>query len=63
MIPPRLSRACGVAALVAAAALAQAGARQQPLPQFAQTIASLSERGGYFDTDNLISASLSLLQR
>jgi hypothetical protein len=62
MIPPRLSRACGVAALVAAAALAQAGARQQPVPPFAQTIASLSERGGYFDTDNLISNEASYLQ-
>jgi hypothetical protein len=47
---------------VAAAALAQAGARQQPVPPFAQTIASLSERGGYFDTDNLISNEASYLQ-
>src|SRR3954463_6907619 len=35
---------------------------QSPPPSFAQTIASLSERGGYFDTDNLISNESSYLQ-
>jgi len=62
--PRRLSRVCGVAALVAAAALAWAGARQQSAPAsaFAQAIASLSEPAGYFDTDNLISNESSYLQ-
>jgi hypothetical protein len=37
-------------------------ARQSGGPSFAATIASLSERGGYFDTDNLISNEASYLQ-
>ena len=63
--PRRLSRVCGAAALVAAAALAWAGVRQQAHPPpsaFAQAIASLSEPAGYFDTDNLISNESSYLQ-
>jgi hypothetical protein len=46
------------AALVAVATLSQA----QPASSFAQTIARLSESGGYFDTDNLISNESSYLQ-
>src|SRR3989442_2839045 len=34
----------------------------QDAPGFAAQIASLSERGGYFDTDNLISNESSYLQ-
>ena len=34
----------------------------QPASAFASTVASLSERGGYFDTDNLISNERSYLQ-
>ena len=50
--------------LATALLLVQAGGAAQP-PQtspFASTIASLSERGGYFDTDNLISNERSYLQ-
>jgi hypothetical protein len=59
-----LGRVRGIAAaiVVAATGLALAGARQPAHPPFAQTIASLSERGGYFDTDNLISNESSYLQ-
>jgi hypothetical protein len=49
-----------IAALVAVAALPAAQTR--PASSFAQTIARLSERGGYFDTDNLISNESSYLQ-
>ncbi len=38
------------------------GSSQDVAPSFARTIASLSERGGYFDTDNLISNESSYLQ-
>ena len=34
----------------------------QPPPAFAATVAALSEKGGYFDTDNLISNERSYLQ-
>ena len=38
------------------------GARQAPPTGFAHIVASLSESGGYFDTDNLISNESSYLQ-
>jgi len=48
-------------ALLATALLASAQA-PAPASSFAATIARLSERGGYFDTDNLISNESSYLQ-
>jgi hypothetical protein len=39
-----------------------AAARQAATTSFAQSVAALSERGGYFDTDNLISNEGSYLQ-
>ena len=56
--------ACAAAALaVALWTLPRvAGSAQPSSPSFASTIASLSERGGYFDTDNLISNERSYLQ-
>src|SRR5439155_21035543 len=38
------------------------GGQQSAVTPFASAIASLSERGGYFDTDNLISNESSYLQ-
>lgn len=59
-------RAAAVVVVVAALAAATAGARrsQQPQPPttFAAQIAALSEDGGYFDTDNLISNERSYLE-
>ncbi len=56
-------RALVVAALVAVLLLAGAHAHTsaQPRPSFASHIAQLSEPGGYFDTDNLISNERSYL--
>jgi hypothetical protein len=48
-------------ALAAAGLTSGAGARQAA-PPFASAIAAISERGGYFDTDNLISNESSYLQ-
>ena len=63
-------RAGGAAALTASAAvlvlalLGPAGGVSiaQPAATFANTVAALSEKGGYFDTDNLISNERSYLQ-
>jgi hypothetical protein len=59
-------RACLLSALLLATLPAPArvtrAASQTAVSSFAQTIASLSERGGYFDTDNLISNESSYLQ-
>ena len=53
----------GPAAVLALAALfALGGSATQPAPTFASRVASLSEPGGYFDTDNLISNERSYLQ-
>jgi hypothetical protein len=56
----------GRAGLIATALLLVLQAGSAALPQqasgFAATVASLSERGGYFDTDNLISNERSYLQ-
>ena len=55
----------GPLALLAAALLVRADSaatEPQPASAFASTVASLSERGGYFDTDNLISNERSYLQ-
>jgi hypothetical protein len=51
----------GLAVLLCLAAL-PLQAPQVHTGSFAQTVASLSERGGYFDTDNLISNESSYLQ-
>jgi len=62
-------RAGGVAALLASAAVFLALLRAgtvvsvaQPASTFAASVAALSEKGGYFDTDNLISNERSYLQ-
>jgi hypothetical protein len=55
----------GPVLLLAAALLLRADSvatGPQPASAFAATVASLSERGGYFDTDNLISNERSYLQ-
>ena len=55
----------GPLVLLAAALLLRADSvatGSQPASAFASTVASLSERGGYFDTDNLISNERSYLQ-
>ena len=55
----------GVLILLAAALLLRADSvatGPQQASAFASTVASLSERGGYFDTDNLISNERSYLQ-
>ncbi len=60
----RLAIAAGVAAAALLAHLAARPAAQAPAsagPQFATEIAALSEPGGYFDTDNLISNESSYL--
>lgn len=49
-------------ALVAAVACGSAQPAQTPASTFAAQVASLSEPGGYFDTDNLISNERSYLQ-
>ena len=56
--------AAAVAGLLTLVTLAgQDASPRQPAPStFAHTVASLSERGGYFDTDNLISNESSYLQ-
>ena len=54
-------RSAGVVALCATLA-PQPQARQPPASPFAGQIAALSERPGYFDTDNLISHERSYLQ-
>jgi hypothetical protein len=61
---PVASRAAGVVAAIIAVAglLALDRGAAQPPSDFASQIASLSERGGYFDTDNLISNERSYLQ-
>lgn len=51
-----------VAALVVLAALAAPRTAAQPRGTFAARVAALSEPGGYFDTDNLISNERSYLQ-
>jgi hypothetical protein len=58
---PRLP---SVATIVAIAALSTAPVQRPATqaPEFARTIARLSEPGGYFDTDNLISNESSYLQ-
>jgi hypothetical protein len=57
-------RAAAALVVVAALAAATASARRSPQPRtaFATQIASLSEPGGYFDTDNLISNERSYLE-
>jgi len=54
-------RILGVAALVLLAATAAVSGRGQASSSFAASIARLSEPGGYFDTDNLISNEKSYL--
>jgi hypothetical protein len=54
----RLPLAFALAALLVLPAVA----RQAPPPPFASAVATLSEPGGYFDTDNLISNESSYLQ-
>src|SRR5688572_11208490 len=56
---PRLARAAPVAAFLAALCVALPA---QPPGGFAHRIAALSEAGGYFDTDNLISNEASYLR-
>ena len=51
-----------VAALVVLPRVDDSTAAEQPSPSFATSVATLSERGGYFDTDNLISNERSYLQ-
>jgi hypothetical protein len=51
-----------VAALWAGLRVDGSTAAPQPARTFAATVANLSERGGYFDTDNLISNERSYLQ-
>lgn len=57
---PRL----GIIPLVAVLAATSACARQERTrtPRFAELVASLSEKGGYFDTDNLISNETAYIQ-
>jgi hypothetical protein len=64
MLPGRAARLFFVAILFAGAlALGAKAQPARPAPAtFGQTIASLSEPGGYFDTDNLISNESSYLQ-
>ena len=58
-----LGLACAATALVVATGRYVAVApKPQPASGFAATVASLSEPGGYFDTDNLISNERSYLQ-
>ena len=54
-------RAAALAAAISLLVL-PAAARQAASPSFASTVASLSEPGGYFDTDNLVSNESSYLQ-
>jgi hypothetical protein len=51
-----------VAALVVLPRVDGSTAAEQASPSFATSVATLSERGGYFDTDNLISNERSYLQ-
>lgn len=55
-------RLAALAAIVAAAVLPVTARQASTASSFAHTIASLSEPGGYFDTDNLISNESSYLQ-
>src|SRR5690242_8937356 len=58
-----MRRLAAVLALAAIVCFAPAGRPAgQSAPSFAQQIAALSEPGGYFDTDNLISNESSYLQ-
>src|SRR5262245_21803479 len=60
----RPRRFAAVVALIAIGAIApsRGSTQSRAEPSFAQSIASLSERGGYFDTDNMISNESSYLQ-
>ena len=57
-----LAPACAVAAALVGLLSVSAVARQAGASPFASAIATLSERAGYFDTDNLISNESSYLQ-
>ena len=57
-----LAPACAVAVTLVSLLSVSAGARQAGTSPFASAIATLSERAGYFDTDNLISNESSYLQ-
>jgi hypothetical protein len=56
----RLGRA--IAALFFAVTVCSCSGREKPLPRFRQIVEDLSEKGGYFDTDNLISNEAAYVQ-
>jgi hypothetical protein len=52
----------GIAALLLSVAFSSCSGRDEPLPRFRQIVEELSEKGGYFDTDNLISNEAAYVQ-